>query len=90
MDGSTRLAAIREALESAFRPLSIEIVDESHLHRGHAGALSGRGHFRLRITAAAFDGRSPVARHRMVYGALEVLMETEIHALSIEALSPND
>jgi BolA family transcriptional regulator, general stress-responsive regulator len=90
MDGLARQTAIREALETALQPQSLELEDESHLHRGHAGAQSGRGHFRLRIVASAFDGLSAIARHRLVYGALGQLMQTDIHALSIEAYSPHE
>lgn len=79
------MARIREALFGAFPDASIDLADESHLHLGHAGAASGRGHFRLRISSSAFTGMAPVARHRAVYAALDALMQTDIHALSIEA-----
>ena len=64
------------------------VEDESHLHAGHAGAAGGAGHFRIRIVAEAFRGMSPVARHRLVYAALADMLESEIHALAIEALPP--
>lgn len=82
---SAREARIRAALLGAFPDARIELHDESHLHAGHAGAASGRGHFRLQIASAAFDGLNPVARHRAVYTALGALMQTDIHALSIDA-----
>lgn len=85
---NAREARIRTALLAAFADARIELVDESHLHAGHAGAASGRGHFRLRIGSAAFAGLSPVARHRAVYAALGALMQTDIHALSIDARTP--
>ena len=85
---SPRIAAIRSRLESAFTPDLLEIVDESHRHAGHAGAKDGRGHFLVRIVSDRFAGVKPVARHRMVYAALGTLMQTDIHALSLEALSP--
>ncbi len=88
MEGSARRAAMQEALDTALHPSHLEIEDQSHLHRGHAGAKSGKGHFRIRVVAAAFDGCSLVARHRLIYTALASLMETDIHALSIEAQSP--
>jgi len=83
-----RVAAIRAALDAAFAPLSIEVVDDSHRHAGHAGARDGRGHFRVALVSAAFDGMAPLARHRAVYAALGDLMTTDIHALSIDARTP--
>lgn len=85
-----RPAAIRAALEAALQPSELELVDESHKHAGHAGARDGRGHFALRINAAAFAGLAPLARHRRVYAALGDLMQTDIHALSIDARAPGD
>ncbi len=81
---------MRERLNAALSPSDIEIADESHLHAGHAGARSGRGHYALRIRATAFNGKSPIQRHRMVYEALGEMMQTDIHALSIKALTPNE
>jgi BolA family transcriptional regulator, general stress-responsive regulator len=80
-----RPAAIRAVLEAAFAPNALEVVDDSHRHAGHAGAADGRGHFRVRIVSAAFAGMAPLARHRAVYAALGGLMQTDIHALSIQA-----
>lgn len=80
-----RLQAIRGALLQAFPDAQLVLVDESHLHHGHAGAASGRGHFRLQIVSSAFAGQLPIARHRAVYAALGHLMQTDIHALSIDA-----
>jgi BolA family transcriptional regulator, general stress-responsive regulator len=71
-----------------FTPLELIVRDESHLHAGHAGAAGGASHFRVRIVAEAFRGLSPVARHRLVYGALADLLKSDIHALAIEALPP--
>jgi BolA family transcriptional regulator, general stress-responsive regulator len=85
---STRVERIRAALETALQPTHLEIVDDSHLHAGHAGAAGGAGHFRVRIVSAAFAGRPPLQRHRMVYTALAALMPSEIHALSISAETP--
>jgi len=84
-DRESRLQAIRGALLAAFPDAELVLTDESHLHHGHAGAASGRGHFRLQISAGAFAGQTPVARHRAVYAALGELMQTDIHALAIEA-----
>lgn len=80
-----RVEAIRSALAAAFDPTELEVVDESHLHAGHAGARDGRGHFRVRVTSPAFEGMSPLQRHRAIYAALGPLMETDIHALAIRA-----
>lgn len=84
----SRIERIRAALQQQLAPAELAIEDESHLHAGHAGAATGRGHFRVRIVAAAFAAQSPIARHRMVYAALGELMQTDIHALSIEAHTP--
>lgn len=85
-----RLAQIRERLQAAFEPDVLEIVDESHRHAGHAGARDGRGHFRVHIVSSHFAGARTLARHRMVYAALGSLMQTDIHALSVTALEPNE
>lgn len=85
-----RIEQIRMRLTERFHPLSLEVADESHLHAGHAGARSGRGHFRVRIVADAFAGQTAVKRHRMIYEALGELMSSDIHALRIEALLPSE
>lgn len=89
MTPDERAGAIRASLEAAFAPDELEIVDESHLHAGHAGARDGRGHFRVRIRSPRFAGMAPLARHRAVYEALGSLMTTDIHALSIDAAAPS-
>jgi BolA family transcriptional regulator, general stress-responsive regulator len=81
----SRVEAIRLALLRAFPDAQLDLEDESHLHAGHSGAATGRGHFRLRIVSSGFAGLSPIARHRAVYAALGDLMQTDIHALSIDA-----
>lgn len=83
-----RVARIRALLAAAFDPVALVVVDESDRHLGHAGARDGRGHFTVEIVSTAFAGRSPLARHRAVYSALETMMESEIHALSIQARTP--
>lgn len=83
-----RIERIRAAIQCAFPDAQLLIEDESHLHAGHAGAIDGRGHFRLRIVSAAFSGQAPIARHRAVYAALGELMQSDIHALSIDAQPP--
>jgi BolA family transcriptional regulator, general stress-responsive regulator len=90
LEPATRVAAIQQALTSALQPVAIEVNDESHLHRGHAGAQTGKGHFRVRIVSAAFESKSAVVRHRLIYTALADLMATDIHALSIDAQSPDE
>lgn len=70
-------------------PTDLEIVDESALHAGHAGAKAG-GHYKLRVISPAFAGQMLVSRHRAVYQALGDLMQTRIHALSITALTPDE
>lgn len=87
--GNISAAEIDAALRAALEPLKLEVVDDSHLHAGHAGAREGR-HFTVRITAARFNGLSRVARHRLIYDALQLLIPRGIHALAIEAHSPDD
>jgi BolA protein len=85
-----RVALIRSCLEAAFRPDELEIVDDSRRHAGHAGARDGRGHFNVRIKSQHFSGKRTIERHRMVYAALGSLMQTDIHALGVIALSPEE
>lgn len=85
---SPRYDMIRARLAAAFKPLSMELTDESHLHAGHAGAEGGRGHYRVRIVSTEFDGLRSIARHQLVYRSLGNLMQTDIHALSITAYTP--
>ena len=80
---------IREKLQ-ALAPERLEIEDESARHAGHAGAQSGGGHYQLLIVSPAFADKTKVARHRLVYAALGDMMHKEIHALSIQALSPEE
>jgi BolA protein len=75
----------------ALEPLALELVDESARHAGHAGARpGGNTHWRLAIVSRAFAGKTKVARHRMIYQALGALMQDPIHALSIDARSPEE
>jgi BolA protein len=85
---SAREERLRHCLEERFAPSLLVIQDESHLHAGHAGAAEGHSHFRVRIVSDAFRGLSPVARHRMVYAAVDALLKTDIHALAIDASPP--
>ncbi len=85
-----RIRMIRERLGAALSPTSLDIEDDSHRHAGHAGARDGRGHFNLVIVSAAFQDKKLIERHRMVYEALGDAMQTDIHALSIKAYSPEE
>lgn len=82
-------ALLREKL-APLAPSRIELIDDSALHAGHAGARSGGGHYRLLIVSAAFAGKSTVSRHRLVYDALGELMRQKIHALTIKALTAEE
>lgn len=85
-----RVALIRSKLEAEFEPEELEVVDDSRRHAGHEGARDGRGHFQVRIRSRRFTGKRTVERHRMVYAALGALMQTDIHALGLVVLSPDD
>ena len=86
---SVSAADIEAALRAALAPEALVVVDDSHLHAGHAGAKEGR-HFSVRIASARFKGLTPVARHRLVYDALHALMPRGIHALAIDARVPDE
>ncbi|MBN8264246.1 MAG: BolA family transcriptional regulator [Xanthomonadales bacterium] len=85
-----RVARIRALLGEALQPQRLEVADDSHKHAGHAGARGGQGHFSVDIVSAAFAGKLPLARHRMVYAALGSMMEDDIHALAIRARTPEE
>jgi BolA protein len=85
---AARIEDIRAKLAEALAPQSLEVIDESHLHIGHPG--EGSGHFRVRIVSAAFAGRNPIQRHRLVYAAVGDLIGHGIHALAIEARTPEE
>jgi len=85
-----RVARIRALLGEALQPQRLEVADDSHKHAGHAGARGGQGHFSVDIVSAAFAGKLPLARHRMVYAALGSMMEDDIHALAIRARTPDE
>jgi BolA family transcriptional regulator, general stress-responsive regulator len=77
-------------LEQAFQGARVAVADDSARHAGHAGAQGGAGHFLVRVESQAFTGRSRLERHRLVYKALADMLPREIHALNIEAVSPDD
>ena len=85
-----RVARIRALLGEALQPQRLEVADDSHKHAGHAGARGGQGHFSVDIVSAAFAGKLPLARHRMVYAALGSMMQSDIHALAIRARTPDE
>jgi BolA family transcriptional regulator, general stress-responsive regulator len=85
-DTQDRMRTLLAALE----PLALDIVDDSAKHAGHAGAKSGGGHYRLSIVSPQFTGKTTVARHRLIYGALGSMMQRDIHALAIAALAPGE
>jgi BolA protein len=85
---ATRAQRLRQRLEARFAPLELVIEDESRFHAGHAGAAGGHGHYRVRIVAEAFRGVGPVARHRLVYAAVGDMLQSDIHALAIDASPP--
>jgi BolA protein len=90
MNPKLRAKAITDTLNEAFDPETLGVEDEGHLHEGHEGARDGRGHFRVLIISNAFDGKSLLERHRMVYKALGEMMRLDIHALAIDAWAPDE
>ena len=80
-----------EKLSAAFTPESLEVIDESHRHEGHAGSRpGGQTHYRVRIVAEAFRGKSRLERHRAINQALAAEIAGGIHALAIEASAPGE
>ncbi len=82
-------AELRERL-AIFQPQRLELIDDSARHAGHAGAQGGGRHYRLLIVSAEFTGKSTLIRHRLIYEALGDLMRSKIHALSIQAQTPDE
>ena len=82
-------AEIEAALRAALAPAALEVQDDSHQHAGHEGARHGR-HYTVRIVSARFAGLGRVARHRLVYDALQNLLPRGIHALAIDARAPGE
>jgi BolA family transcriptional regulator, general stress-responsive regulator len=79
-----------EHLLAGLEPESIELVDDSARHAGHAGARAGGGHYELTVVSPRFEGKSRLERHRMVYAALGPLMQREIHALALRTYAPGE
>lgn len=84
------VTTIDRILREALRPSHLEIVDESVLHAGHAGAAAGGGHFQVILVSELFREKSVIERHRLVYQALGELMKQEIHALTLSTLTPEE
>ena len=81
-----RLKRIKACLQANFGPCDIVLEDEGHKHRGHPGAKAGGGHFKLQIRSKKFTPLTSIACHRLIYQALDEMMGTDIHALSISVL----
>lgn len=78
-----RISIIEQRLTAALAPDFLKITDDSHLHRGHAGAKTGAGHFTVEIAAKQFSGKKTLECHRLIYQALDGLIPKAIHALRI-------
>jgi len=88
-DGDLIVGLIEQRL-AALAPELVQIYDESAEHAGHAGAASGGGHYQLILVSRRFEGKTRVARHRLIYEALGDLMQRQVHALAITALTPEE
>jgi BolA protein len=89
MTATERVEKIRQVLTARFAPVSLLIRDDSAKHAGHAGAREG-GHFSVVVVSDQFAGRTRMQRHQLVYEAVAELMRTDIHALSIQARTPQE
>ncbi len=90
MNPQQRKAEITRRLNESFSPETLGVEDESYMHEGHVGARDGRGHFRVLIISSLFEGKSQIERHRMIYRVLDDMMRLDIHALAIDAWSPDE
>lgn len=81
---------IKQKINEVLKPELIELIDNSAAHAGHAGAQKGGGNYNVTIVAGAFENKTLVQRHQLIYQALGDLMKNEIHALSINALTPSE
>lgn len=84
----SRKGRIEAKLRTGLEAESVEVVDESHLHAGHAGAQSGKGHYRIRVVSKRFAGLSRIESQRLVFAVLAEEMESDIHALAMQTLVP--
>lgn len=87
---SERVARIEQCLRAALAPCELTVQDHSAAHAGHAGAASGKGHFSVRVVSDRFTGLSVLQRHRLVNDALASLWASDLHALSIHALTSDE
>lgn len=85
-----RSERIRSLLQLGLAQARVQVIDDSHLHAGHEGARDGRGHYRVYVISPAFAGLRILQRHQLVYGVLEDMMSTDIHALNIVAQTPEE
>ena len=81
---------IESTLRQALSATEVQVIDESALHAGHAGAASGGGHYRVTVVSPLFSGKNSVQRHRLVYAALADDMQQAIHALALTTLAPHE
>ena len=88
---ATRPERIKALLTKALTPIELDVQDKSHLHVNHPGAKeSGGGHFDVYIMSEQFQSKTPIQRHRLVYAAVDSMMGADIHALSIQAVTPEE
>lgn len=87
---SARVERLSGRLRTGLAPETLEVIDDSHHHAGHAGAADGRGHFTVLVVSQRFAGLNTIRRHRLVYEVVGDMMDTDIHALSIQALAPGE
>ncbi len=85
-----RVAEIQRRLQDALAPIELLVKDQSHLHAGHEGAKEGKGHYEVTIVSDEFVGANRITRHRLVYDALGSYMDTDVHALRINAFSSSE
>ncbi len=91
MTTNDRTERLRALIEADLAPASLEIIDDSHLHAGHAGAASGGSHYTVKIVSSRFEGLKLVMRHRLVYDAVhDMINKSEVHALAINAVAPSE
>ena len=90
MNPKVRKAEIEKRLKARFEPEVLGVEDESYMHKGHEGAKDGRSHFRVLIISEAFKNQNLLDRHRMIYNALDEMMRLDIHALAIDAWTPEE
>ncbi len=81
---------IESTLRQALSATEVQVIDESALHAGHAGAAAGGGHYRVTVVSPLFTGKSSVQRHRLVYAALADDLQRTIHALALTTLAPHE